>query len=109
MVAERNDELSRLIADSNLLLTELSRRRDAIDTLLRATDQLAVQLSGLVADNRDKLGPSLQQLRGVLTLLQEHRAGIERTLNALGPFLTRVSNASGNGRWVDTYVKVVLG
>jgi phospholipid/cholesterol/gamma-HCH transport system substrate-binding protein len=109
VVAERNDELSRLIADSNLLLTELSRRRDAIDTLLRATDQLAVQLSGLVADNRDKLGPSLQQLRGVLTLLQEHRAGIERTLNALGPFLTRVSNASGNGRWVDTYVKVVLG
>jgi phospholipid/cholesterol/gamma-HCH transport system substrate-binding protein len=108
VVAERNDELSKLIADSNLLLTELSRRRDAIDTLLRATDQLAVQLSGLVADNRDKLGPSLQQLRGVLTLLQEHRTGIERTLNALGPFLTKVSNASGNGRWVDAYVTVVL-
>ena len=82
VVAERNDELSKLVADSNLLLTELSRRRDAIDTLLRATDQLAVQLSGLVADNRDQLGPALRQLRGVLTLLQEHRAGIERTLNA---------------------------
>ena len=109
VVAERNDELSKLIADSNLLLTELSRRRDAIDTLLRATDRLATELSGLAADNREKLGPSLQQLRGVLTLLQQHRAGIERTLNALGPFLTKVSNASGNGRWIDTYVRVVLG
>ena len=109
VVAERNDELQKLITDSNLLLTELARRRDAIDTLLKSTDRLAAQLSGLVADNQAKLKPALDQLHGVVTLLQAHRQGIVSTLNELGPFLTRAANAAGNGRWVDVYVKVVLG
>jgi phospholipid/cholesterol/gamma-HCH transport system substrate-binding protein len=109
VVAERNDELQKLITDSNLLLGELSRRRDAIDILLKATDRLAVQLTGLVSDNQAKLGPALAQLHGVVTLLQAHRDGIVHTLNSLGPFLTRAANVAGNGRWVDVYVQVVLG
>jgi phospholipid/cholesterol/gamma-HCH transport system substrate-binding protein len=109
VVAERDEELRKLIADSNLLLQELSRRRQAIHQLVVSTDQLAVQLSGLVTDNRAKLEPALRELRGVLAILQDHRAGLDRTLTSLGPFLARVSNTAANGRWVDVYVTVVLG
>jgi phospholipid/cholesterol/gamma-HCH transport system substrate-binding protein len=109
VVAQRDDELQKLINDSNLLLAELARRRDALDTLLKSTDRLAVQLSGLVADNQAHLGPALAQLHGVVALLQQHRDGLVSTLNELGPFLTRAANAAGNGRWVDVYVKVVIG
>jgi phospholipid/cholesterol/gamma-HCH transport system substrate-binding protein len=104
VIAARDEELRRLIADADALVAELSRRREAIHRLLVTTDALAVQVSGLVADNRTRLDPALAQMRTVLATLQANRDGLDRVLKSLVPFLTGVSNASGTGRWVDTYI-----
>jgi phospholipid/cholesterol/gamma-HCH transport system substrate-binding protein len=108
VLAQRDEEFRKLVTDGNLLLAEVSRRRDAIHHLLVATNALATQLSGLVADNRTQLEPALRQLRGVVATLQRNRANLEKTLATMGPFVNAFANVVGNGRWFDSYVAGLL-
>lgn len=108
VLAARDEEFRRLVADGTALLAEVSRRRDAIHELLVGTRDLASQLSGLVADNRTTLEPTLRQLRGVVATLQRNRDHLEQTLNRMAPFLDSFSNVLGNGRWFDSYLRGLL-
>jgi phospholipid/cholesterol/gamma-HCH transport system substrate-binding protein len=108
VLAQRDEEFRRLVTDGNLLLAEVQRRRDAIHTLLVATDQLSTQLSGLVADNRATLAPALRELRTVVGTLQRNRTQLDRTLANMGPFITAFTNVIGNGRWFDSWVDGLL-
>jgi phospholipid/cholesterol/gamma-HCH transport system substrate-binding protein len=104
VLADRDEEFRKLLSDANLLLAEVHKRRDAIHKLLTATAELADQLSGLVADNRETLKPALQRLRAVVGVLQRNRTQLEATLISLAPFVNAFANVVGNGRWFDSYV-----
>ncbi len=108
VLAERDTQFQQLLRDGNLLLAEVKARRDAIHNLLVTTDQLATQISGLVADNRAKLAPALAQLRGVLAILQKDRDNLSKTVANLAPFLDAFTNVLGNGRWFDSWVNGLL-
>jgi phospholipid/cholesterol/gamma-HCH transport system substrate-binding protein len=108
VLAERDEEFRKLVADGDALLREVSRRRDAIHELLVGTNELAKQLSGLVADNRDQLEPALRQLRGVVAILQRNRDNLTKTIEGMGPFVSAFANVVGNGRWFDSYVRGLL-
>lgn len=103
-LAESNDEFDKLITDGDLLLTELSNRRDAIHALLTGTTDLAVQLSGLVADNEDQLDPALTQLDTVTGILERYAGKLDESLRLAGPYFRVVNNATGSGRWIDNYI-----
>jgi phospholipid/cholesterol/gamma-HCH transport system substrate-binding protein len=104
VLADRDAQLRTLISDANLLLTEVQRRRDAIHTLLVTTTELADQISGLIAENREQLAPALRRLRTVVDVLRRNRTSLEATLASLGPFVTAFAQVVGNGRWFDSYV-----
>jgi len=108
VLAQRDEEFRRLVTDGNLLLAEVQRRREAIHTLLVATDELARQISGLVADNRARLAPALRELREVVAVLQRNRADLEDVIKKMAPFLTAFTNVIGNGRWFDSWVDGLL-
>jgi phospholipid/cholesterol/gamma-HCH transport system substrate-binding protein len=103
-LANSNDDFEKLIGDGNLLLTELNNRRDAIHQLLVGAQQLSKQLNGLVADNKDQLGPALSQLDKVTDLLQRQNDNLAKSLQLAGPYFRVVNNSVGNGRWVDSYL-----
>jgi phospholipid/cholesterol/gamma-HCH transport system substrate-binding protein len=108
VLADRDEGFRKLVTDGNLLLEEVSRRRDVIHNLLVTTNELANQLSGLVADNRTQLEPALRQLRDVAAILQRNRANLEHALQSMGRFVTVFANVVGNGRWFDSYVAGLL-
>jgi phospholipid/cholesterol/gamma-HCH transport system substrate-binding protein len=108
VLADRNGEFTQLIVDSNTLLTEVQRRRELIDSILKSTQQLSQQLSGLVADNRTSLTPALQQLSTVTDILSRNRAALAQTINNLAPFVRVFTNTLGNGRWFDSFVDNLL-
>lgn len=108
VLADRSGEFTQLIIDSNVLLTEVQERRELIDSILTSTQDLAEQLSGLVADNREALTPVLQQLSTVTDILSRNRAGLARTVNELAPFVRVFTNTLGNGRWFDSFVNDLL-
>ena len=108
VLAARDEDFRKLVADGQALLAEVSRRRDAIHRLLVGTNELANHLSGLVAENRTHLAPTLRQLRDVVAILQRDRDNLERTIARMGPFVNAFANVVGNGRWFDSYVAGLL-
>ncbi len=104
-LAERDQDLTKLISDGNLLLQELNARRDAIHALLVNTQTLSAQLRGLVSDNQKTIGPLLDSLDKILTLLQNNQDSLDRGLSLLGPFYRVFNNVIGNGRWFDNYIQ----
>ncbi|WP_375480843.1 MCE family protein [uncultured Jatrophihabitans sp.] len=104
-LAARDQDLTRLLSDGNLLLAELNSRRDAIHSLLINTSTLSAQLRGLVADNEKTLGPLLDRLDSLLTVLQDNQDSLDRGLALLGPFYRVFNNVIGNGHWFDNYVQ----
>jgi phospholipid/cholesterol/gamma-HCH transport system substrate-binding protein len=105
VLVDRDAEITKLLSDGNLLLGELNARRDAIHALLQNTSLLTAQLEGLVSDNRTTLKPALDQLHGVLQLLQDNQDSLDRGLAVLAPFYRVFANTLGTGRWFDTYIQ----
>lgn len=103
-LAGTNEEFDKLLDDGELLLTELSNRREAIHDLLTGTTDLAKQLSGLVADNQEQLSPALQQLDVVTDVLTKYGDKLDRSLKLAGPYFRVINNATGSGRWIDSYI-----
>ncbi|MFI9380508.1 MCE family protein [Kutzneria sp. NPDC052558] len=103
-LADRDDQFRRLIGDGAALLQEVQQRRSAISGLLKGSQALAEQLSGLVADNTAQLGPTLDELDRVTDVLHRNQANLDRGLALLGPYYRLLDNALGNGRWIDTYL-----
>ncbi|HVW39748.1 MAG TPA: MCE family protein [Amycolatopsis sp.] len=103
-LSDRDTQLQQMIDDGNLLLSELQQRRDAISALLEGTRNLSTQLTGLVADNRAQLGPTLDKLDAVTGILQRNQDNLGRSLALLAPFARIGANATGNGRWFEGYI-----
>jgi phospholipid/cholesterol/gamma-HCH transport system substrate-binding protein len=104
VLADRDQVLTKLIADGGLILDELNARRDQIHSLLINTSIVSAQLQGLVSDNQATLKPALDQLHGVLQILNDNQDALDRGLQLLSPFFRVFANVLGNGRWFDTYI-----
>lgn len=105
VLADRDQDLQKLLSDGNLLLAELNARREAIHSLLLNTQTLSTQLQGLVTDNQKTIGPLLKQVNGVLALLRNNQEALERGVSLLGPFYRLFNNVVGNGTWFDNYIQ----
>lgn len=104
ILADSSEEFDQLIDDGNLLLTELDHRRDDIHALLTGTRDLAEELSGLVADNQEQLGPALEELDTVTDVLERQADNLDRSFELASPYFRVVNNIVGNGRWIDSYI-----
>lgn len=104
ILADRDGDIEKLIRNGNLLLEELRSRKAAIDDLLNGTVALSEQLRGLVADNRETIGPTLEKLNGVLSTLQANSANLENGIRLFAPFARVFANVVGNGRWFDAFI-----
>jgi phospholipid/cholesterol/gamma-HCH transport system substrate-binding protein len=103
-LASEDARFQALLGDGNLLLSELQQRQAAINSLLVATQALAAQLSGLVTDNQAQLGPALQALDQVTSVLRQNQANLARAVALAGPYYRLLGNSLGNGRWFDVYL-----
>jgi phospholipid/cholesterol/gamma-HCH transport system substrate-binding protein len=103
-IASEDSEFQTLINDGNLLLSELRLQQQSIASLLTGTEQLATQLSTLVSNDSAELGPLLDKLGQVTSVLQRNQGNLSKGLALLGPYSRLVGNTLGNGRWFDSYV-----
>ncbi|HUS21749.1 MAG TPA: MCE family protein [Aeromicrobium sp.] len=104
LLDERKGDLVTLLDKADQVFEELEQRKKAIHTLLVSADQLAVQLEGLVDDNREQLRPTLDALRSLLVFLNAREDQLETMLRNYGPYVNILGNVIGTGPWFDAFV-----
>lgn len=104
MLADRNAEFERLIGNGGQLLAELNVRQQSIAQLLTGAKTIAAELTALVHDNEEQIGPALTNLNKTIDLLNAHQADISKTLTLAAPFYGLYANVLGTGRWFDAVI-----
>lgn len=105
VLAQHSKDFSALVKDGDKLFKEISKRRKAIHELLKSSVALGIELSGLVDDNAEEIGPALRGLNRVVRMLERNQASLDRSVKLLAPYVRVFGNTLGNGRWFDSYVQ----
>ena len=97
VLATRSDQIAALVVNANALLKELVAQRNSVDVLFGDITRAAQQISGLVADNRDRLKPAVDKLNGVLGILDNRKKELQRTLWLLRRYAMSFGEVLGSG------------
>jgi len=108
VLAERAEQVNKIILDGNQLFAALDARRAALAELISGIDDVSQQLSGFVADNRKEFGPALTKLNSVLDNLDERRDYISEALKRLPAYATTLGEVVGSGPGFNVNVFSVL-
>ena len=108
--ADRPGEGTWITADMIAAYEELHRRalvarRQSVSNLLDATATLSRELTLLVRQSRADLKPALQEIQGVVDLLNENQENLDTSLRLMAPFYRVFANTLGNGPWFDTIIE----
>jgi phospholipid/cholesterol/gamma-HCH transport system substrate-binding protein len=101
----RDQDIVKLMKDSDVLFRSLVARRDAVHRLLVSTSTLSKSLTALVRDSREDLKPALTELENVLGVLTKNEENIDNSLRLMAPFYRVFASTLGGGPWFDTYIQ----
>ncbi|HVV08204.1 MCE family protein [Amycolatopsis sp.] len=105
VLAQRNQQVTTLLTDGNELLQELYQKRDDLHTLLVEVTSVVDQLKGLAQDNQKELTPALDQLSGVLDLLNSNQDNVNKTIANLQVYATSLGEAVAGGPYFYAIVE----
>jgi phospholipid/cholesterol/gamma-HCH transport system substrate-binding protein len=108
VLAERTDQIVRLIHDTNALLAQLRTESSALDHISGNISALAQQLHGVIAENRLTLKPALDKLNGVLAIVDNRKAQVQKALKGLSTYITSISESVSSGPFFKAYVANLL-
>lgn len=86
VLSERADEIAALIANTNALLAELRSQSAALQQISGNLSAFARQLSAFVEDNQTQLRPALDKLNGVITMVDNHKKGLQKSIVYLNQY-----------------------
>lgn len=108
LLAARSDDIVDLMDSADLVFQEVQKRKQAVHRLLVNARTLADELRGLAEDNQEQIAPALAEVDDLLGLLVQKEDQLKATLNALGPYVSILSNIIGTGPWFDAYAANLL-
>lgn len=108
LLATRSQQIGILINDGNQLMNTLYERRAEIRELLVNVTAVVDQLKGLSLDNQQKIGPALNQLQGVVNLLNANATNLTKTIDGLGRYSLGLGEIVGSGPWFYAYVANIV-
>jgi phospholipid/cholesterol/gamma-HCH transport system substrate-binding protein len=108
VLADRNAELVKLVEDGDKILRAVQARRAVIHQLLVNTVTLTQQVNALISENDAEIGPMLANLQRVNKILLKNQDNLDRTIRLLAPFGRQFTDATGTGRWFDSYIQNLM-
>jgi phospholipid/cholesterol/gamma-HCH transport system substrate-binding protein len=104
LLADRSSTIVTLMEDGNNVLDELHDRRATIHTLLVSTRDLSRQLTAALRENRAQIRPALDELNKVATVLNRHEESLNFLIDHLGGYARNLGEAVGGGPFFYGYV-----
>jgi phospholipid/cholesterol/gamma-HCH transport system substrate-binding protein len=108
VLAERSDQVVGLIADTNALLVELESQSAALDQISGNISALSQQLQGFIAENRDTLKPALDKLNGVLTIVDNRKERVQKSITLLNQYAMSLGESVSSGPFFKNYIANLL-
>lgn len=100
-----SDDIVVLMKQSNLVISEITSRRQAIHTLLVETTTLASNLGDIISRTKADMAPAVTRLNAVIKTLRDQDAVLKQTLDQMAPTVRYLANATGNGPWGDLWLQ----
>jgi phospholipid/cholesterol/gamma-HCH transport system substrate-binding protein len=108
VLAERSDQVVSLIADANALLAQLQTQSVALDQISYNISAVSKQLSGFIAENRAQLKPALDKLNGVLTIVDNRKERVQKTIKLLNQYAMSLGESVASGPFFKAYLSNLL-
>lgn len=105
VLASRDEQIASLLGSGRSLLSELDARQKVVTELLASARDLSASLRVLLKDTDDVLGPALDQLDGVVGVLNRNRVNLQATITGLRGYATAFGEAISSGPWFDAYIQ----
>lgn len=102
-LSDSSGDLITLMEQANLVITEITSRREAIRRLLTEARELLDALTTVVERTRGDLAPTIRDLNLTLDTLNKEDKTLRHLLDILQPTARYIANASGSGPWLDLY------
>jgi phospholipid/cholesterol/gamma-HCH transport system substrate-binding protein len=103
-LAERSDQIANLIANTNALLVELQTQSSALDQISGNISAVTRQIKGFIGDNRDTLKPALDKLNGVLSIVDNRKQDVQKSIKGLNAYATSLGESVSSGPFFKAYV-----
>lgn len=108
VLAQRSGDVVTLIANANALLAELQTQSGALDQIAGSISGLSKQLAGFIAENRDQLRPALDKLNGVLTIVDNRKERVQKSIKLLNMYAMSLGESVSSGPFFKAYVANLL-
>ncbi len=108
VLAERSTQVVSLVNNTNALLAELQSQSAALDQVSGNISALAEQLQGFIGENRETMRPALDKLNGVLTIVDNRKERLQRSLKLLTQYTMSLGESVSGGPFFKTYVANLL-
>jgi len=108
VLAERSNQVVSLIGNTNALLAELQSQSAAVDQISGNISALSQQLHGFIGENKATMRPALEKLYGVLTMLDNRKERLQKSLHLLTEYSMSLGESLSGGPFFKTYVANLL-
>jgi phospholipid/cholesterol/gamma-HCH transport system substrate-binding protein len=108
VLASRSAALGRILDSGSAILTALGSEQDSLRRFVTGTNDLAAQVSSLIAQNRSQLDPALRDLHVALETVRADLGPLERAVQVLGPSAQSFARVFTQGTWGDVYLETIL-
>ena len=108
VLAQRSDEVVTLVRNTNDLLAQLRTQRAALDQISNNLSAVAQQLKGVIAENREALKPALDKLNAVLTIVDNRKEKVQKSIKGLNSYGLSLGESVSSGPYFKAYVANLL-
>ncbi|KLO31853.1 mammalian cell entry protein [Mycolicibacter heraklionensis] len=108
VLAQRTDQVAGLIVDTDGLLAQLQTQSAALDQISGEIAALSKQITGFVADNRDQLRPALDKFNDVLTVIDNRKERVQKSIKLLHAYAMSLGESVSSGPFFKAYVANLL-
>lgn len=97
LLRDHTQNITSIIQQGNLLLSELQARRDTIHQLLVETTRAADQAAGFINEQQGQLKPALDQLNQAVAVLRRNEGNIVSAVQRVSSFITGLGEGLSTG------------
>ncbi|HNA97955.1 MAG TPA: MCE family protein [Marmoricola sp.] len=104
-LSANSDDLIVMMDQANLVLAEITKRREAIHAMLVATTELSKNINRLISETNADMGPAFTKANQVIDTLRAQDAVMKNLLSKTAPAARYLANANGSGPWTNVFVR----